>query len=311
MRITVFYAWQSDSPREANQDFIEAALRSAVTRVAADGATVVTPEVDRDTINVPGAPGIAATILQKINACSIFVGDVSVTYHRREGKPRLSPNPNVLLELGYALPRLGWERVILVQNSALGGPDELPFDLRGNRVMTYECAEATPASAAAALRLSNDLAEQISLILGRVGLPADIGPRVELSIGYKVLSLGNGVRHDYRLSVTARNNSDEVISDWMAVLRFPRALLDERKDYNLDQHQSTRDTAVIRMREQDHSRELIPGDNREVIGIDYYFDNARFHQSEKLFPVVVEAMLFARGKLIARASKTVEELQEF
>src|SRR5687768_13089235 len=106
MRISVFYAWQSDSPQLTNLELIDQALRQAVARVAADGALIMTPEVDRDTANVPGAPPMAATILEKIDACSVFVADVTLTYERRAGDPRLSPNPNVLLELGYALKRL-------------------------------------------------------------------------------------------------------------------------------------------------------------------------------------------------------------
>jgi hypothetical protein len=40
-------------------------------------------------------------------------------------------------ELGYALARVGRDRVVMVLNLAYGKPDELPFDLRHMRVMTY------------------------------------------------------------------------------------------------------------------------------------------------------------------------------
>src|SRR5262249_32772453 len=52
-------------------------------------------------------------------------------------KVRRTPNPNVLLELGFAIAHLGWDRIVLVQNTEFGGPDELPFDLRGRRTVTY------------------------------------------------------------------------------------------------------------------------------------------------------------------------------
>jgi hypothetical protein len=45
-----------------------------------------------------------------------------------EGKR--APNPNVLVEYGYALARHGVQRLLLVMNTAFGSPSELPFDLR-------------------------------------------------------------------------------------------------------------------------------------------------------------------------------------
>jgi hypothetical protein len=41
---------------------------------------------------------------------------------------RRTPNPNVLVELGYALKALGDERVIVVVNTAFGKEELLPFD---------------------------------------------------------------------------------------------------------------------------------------------------------------------------------------
>lgn len=48
-----------------------------------------------------------------------------------------TPNPNVLLELGYAVSRLGWERVICLFNSNIGKIEDLPFDLRQKRVTAF------------------------------------------------------------------------------------------------------------------------------------------------------------------------------
>jgi hypothetical protein len=44
----------------------------------------------------------------------------------------------VLFELGYASAILGWERIIMVQNTAYGEIEDLPFDLRGRRVLQYK-----------------------------------------------------------------------------------------------------------------------------------------------------------------------------
>ncbi len=56
-------------------------------------------------------------------------------------KGKAMPNPNVLLELGYAAAKLGWDRLVLVMNTNYGHPEELPFDLRNRRFpLTFKIA---------------------------------------------------------------------------------------------------------------------------------------------------------------------------
>lgn len=43
----------------------------------------------------------------------------------------------MLIEVGYAIKSLGFSRVLLVQNTFFGGIEDLPFDLRGKRIITY------------------------------------------------------------------------------------------------------------------------------------------------------------------------------
>ena len=62
---------------------------------------------------MPGAPDIARAILEKIAAADLIVADISIINGDRDG--RRTPNPNVLIELGYALCALGPERVVLNQ----------------------------------------------------------------------------------------------------------------------------------------------------------------------------------------------------
>src|SRR6185503_1535671 len=97
------------------------------------------PVIDRDTVGVPGSPDIATTILQKIEKAAVFVCDVSFINQGTDA--RQTPNPNVLLELGYALKALGPNRVVMVLNTNFGGPELLPFDLRMRRAVTYDMAE--------------------------------------------------------------------------------------------------------------------------------------------------------------------------
>src|SRR5262245_60249296 len=115
---TVFYSWQSDSPNSVNRGFIADCLERALKEVRVDEELRLDPCLDRDTSGVPGSPDIAATIFEKIGAADIFVADV--TFINPPGSKRRTPNPNVMVELGYAAARLGWDRIICVFNRASG-----------------------------------------------------------------------------------------------------------------------------------------------------------------------------------------------
>jgi len=142
MRWHIFYSWQSDLPNATNRAFIQQALENAGKAIGADKTIEVEPVIDRDTQGVAGAPDIAKTIFEKIRAVDIFVADVSIIGGRRKGRP--TSNPNVLIELGYALHALGDERVLLVFNTAYGKVEQLPFDLKMRRVIPYNMPESTP-----------------------------------------------------------------------------------------------------------------------------------------------------------------------
>lgn len=135
MRRTIFYSWQSDLDSTSNRNLIEEALNRSLKAIRQDGTATIEPVLDRDTAGVPGSPSIAHSIFDKIGFADVFVADVSIINKGED--VRLTPNPNVLTELGYAVGKLGWDRIVLVQNTEYGSPDDLPFDLRGRRVVTY------------------------------------------------------------------------------------------------------------------------------------------------------------------------------
>ncbi len=127
-QVTVFWSWQNDSPAKENRNFIEDCLRRAAKKIGCEDAIII--EVDRDTKGLGGTPGIAEAIFTKISASDVFVWDATLVY----SNPRPAPNPNVLLELGYALATMGAGRLIGVMNVAgRPGGEELPFDLRYRR----------------------------------------------------------------------------------------------------------------------------------------------------------------------------------
>lgn len=133
--IKIFYSWQSWTPSERNRKFIEDSLQEAINQIADRyGQSIV---IDRDTKDLSGAPAIAEAILEKIEGSDIFLADVTFVVGDNDHK---SPNPNVMLELGYAAKCLGWKQIILVMNTASGEPDDdLPFDLQHRRwPITYK-----------------------------------------------------------------------------------------------------------------------------------------------------------------------------
>lgn len=138
--ISVFYAWQSDLPRKTTRDFLEEAARLALERVGSDATLEDSPRLDRDTLGISGLPDISGTIYRKIEQSAVFLADVSLVGQTMQEDPnkkrKLLPNPNVLLELGYAAAKLGWDRIILAMNKEHGQPEELPFDLRNRRFPT-------------------------------------------------------------------------------------------------------------------------------------------------------------------------------
>lgn len=68
----VFYSWQSDLPNATIRGFILAALEAACKAAGEDLSVDERPEVDRDTLGVPGAPDIAQTIFAKIDRADIL-----------------------------------------------------------------------------------------------------------------------------------------------------------------------------------------------------------------------------------------------
>ena len=97
----VFYAWQSDRPERLNRYLIRFALNLAAKNISADPVVGIRVVIDADTEGVHGHCPVTDTILNKIAVCDAFVPDLTFVASTEAGK--LIPNPNVMLEYGYAL----------------------------------------------------------------------------------------------------------------------------------------------------------------------------------------------------------------
>ena len=138
MTNTVFFSWQSDLGE--TRGVIQAALDKAVRNLNRDLALEEALRLDEDTSGVAGWTEITSTILDKIERCEVFVADIT-PINGPQPDSRLTPNPNVLFELGYALATgSGRTRIICVVNAAYlpdGDLKELPFDVRGSRPLQF------------------------------------------------------------------------------------------------------------------------------------------------------------------------------
>src|SRR5581483_1627209 len=133
MAYTVFFSWQSDRSPSEGRNLIESAIKSAIQRLGENAEIEESLRdglsLDKDTKGVPGNPPIFETILKKIDRSAIFVPDLTSVANRANGE--LIPNPNVLIEYGWALKSRGYHQILPVMNTAHGDPKTfpLPFDM--------------------------------------------------------------------------------------------------------------------------------------------------------------------------------------
>lgn len=135
----VFFSWQSDLPEKSNINAIRGALRAACKSLGRKypATKFVQDEATRGT---SGSPNIALKIQEKICQSQAFFADISTITSKRA--KRACPNPNVTYELGYASAQLGWDRIVLLFNTAHGKfPGDLPFDVIQQRASPFHISE--------------------------------------------------------------------------------------------------------------------------------------------------------------------------
>jgi hypothetical protein len=189
MPITVFYCWQSDRDADICHYFIRDGLKDAIKRLKADVRVKAEAQVDEapafpdmvldhDTKGVPGSPKVAEVIQRKIQACDVFVADMThvAEFETQDGRRKKAQNGNVLVELGHALAQKRPERILLVMNTAFGSFDGLPFDLHLYRKpISYNVPDASDKATVKAEQraLVDRLVEALGLMLSEIGAAAE------------------------------------------------------------------------------------------------------------------------------------------
>jgi hypothetical protein len=178
----VFWSWQSDTPGKIGRHFVRDALSAAIEKLketpqieeptAREARSAM--HLDQDRKGIPGSPDLARVILEKIEESSVFVADVTsvgITTTQNKGtQPKKVINPNVAIELGYALHALSDRALLMVMNEHYGSRADLPFDLQSKAgpIMFNLAPDADRKTiTAASQRLTSQLAEALELCIAQ------------------------------------------------------------------------------------------------------------------------------------------------
>ena len=131
-KFSIFYSWQSDLPGNKTRNFIRSCIDDAID--LALSCETIEAQRDEATLGTTGSPNIVTTLFSKIDECDLFIAAISLCFTKDQGEKK-SPNPNVILELGYAAKTLGWDRIICICNTDYG--NNYPFDIAHQRITTY------------------------------------------------------------------------------------------------------------------------------------------------------------------------------
>ncbi|MEM9627754.1 MAG: hypothetical protein AAGA21_16070 [Pseudomonadota bacterium] len=132
-----FYSWQSDLPNNINRGSIESCLRKALKAVNSDIKISDAIKFEQGIEGLPGSPDVAKEIFERVDACDIFVADISIVTAAEA--PRPMPNANVMIEYGRRTKTCDGRQIVQVFNTAFGDWErDRPFDTRHIRKpLTY------------------------------------------------------------------------------------------------------------------------------------------------------------------------------
>jgi len=132
----LFFSWQSDNPEARNK--VSNSIKKQVEKIKKHHNIQI--KVDQDTRDEAGSPKIEDIVFEKIRNCDIFLADITPVAVFEDKR---IPNPNVCVELGFAIKTLGWDRIILVaENDGSWKTKDLPFDINHNRIDLFNPNES-------------------------------------------------------------------------------------------------------------------------------------------------------------------------
>ena len=161
MKISIFYSWQSDLPNNKNRGLINNCIEKATKQLLHRCSRITAFELEMDSRNESGTPDLIKSIFDKINSCDIFIADISIINSGLQGRP--TPNPNVILELGYAAKALGWSNIICIYNSEFAKVEDLPFDIRTRIPLIYNSKNISEARSMLTRSLSTSIKNIINM----------------------------------------------------------------------------------------------------------------------------------------------------
>lgn len=140
-KYTLFFTWQSD--RMDVKRMIDNKLRDIKGELEKMDICLI---LDQDTRNRLGTENIDQTVLAKIDACDIFVADItpvaSISPRKAGGHVKLLPNANVMYEYGYAKGIGKMNRCILLANLSQGeNKEDLPFDINHDTITEFKTVD--------------------------------------------------------------------------------------------------------------------------------------------------------------------------
>jgi hypothetical protein len=230
----IFWSLQSDTPGKIGRHLGRDALRNAVDRLK-QSPDVEEPtrnelHVDQDIQGTPGSPDLVRTIFEKVEKSEVVVADVTIVGKTDDGKPLI--NPNVAIELGYALHACTDARVVLVFNKHYDEYKDLPFDLRhkGGAVVFDLAPDAERKEIEAESRsLTDQFERKLKPLL-------QLGSRIKEQLSLRAIiehrlqqrhPLGNGGFDDvFVLQVSVESEGEQAATDFKLRVDIPLGFLD-------------------------------------------------------------------------------------
>ncbi|MDO8320688.1 hypothetical protein [Rhodoferax sp.] len=158
---------------------------------------------------------------------------------------------------------------------------------------------------------SDSEAQALAALTGKLSPEQEVAVGAEVSIRWKKISI-TAEHHDYRLMVTATNCSMTPISEFHVDLVFPSEVLNapDRHPLFVANRSDTR-VSFFRYASSAQSQPIFPGDESDVIELNYHMNNWIHTGHHGLFEFVVSASLYCGAQVPVVIEVLFGELQCF